>query len=74
MLDNSSNNNALRSLIRGAATCLVMAACAATGAALRGNNVHNEAITMLAGGSLTGAIAGTFGRCILPTITDQSSM
>ena len=74
MSDNSSNNNALSNPIRGAFTCLGMAACAATGAALRGNNVHNEAITMLVGGSLTGAMAGFLGMCALPKITEESSL
>ncbi len=43
---------------------LAGAAAAALGAVIRGNSVHNEAITVLVGGSVTGAIAGTLGCCI----------
>ena len=74
MPDNSSEKNIFKSPIGGASTCLPMAACAALGAALRGNNVHNEAITMLVGGVQTGAMAGFLGMCVLPKITEESSL
>lgn len=49
------------------------AAAVATGAAMRGNNVHNEAVTILAGGAITGAIAGLFRCCIPETDEDFST-
>lgn len=53
-------------------TALAGAAGVATGAAMRGNSVHNEALTILAGGAITGAIAGLVGCCIPETDKDFS--
>jgi hypothetical protein len=43
------------------------AAQTAIGAAIRGNSVHNEAMTALVGGLVTGAMAGTLGCCLPDT-------
>lgn len=58
----------------GAATCLAAAACVAVGAELRGHSVHDEAIAYLAGGSITGAIAGTVGMFTIPNTDNSSSL
>lgn len=42
------------------------------GASIRNNNVHDETITNLTGGVITGAIAGLFA-CCLPKIQEDSS-
>ncbi len=49
------------SVFLGAATCLINAASVAIGASLCGHSVHDEAIAYLAGGSITGTIAGAVG-------------
>lgn len=44
----------------------------AIGAAIRENDVHSEALTVLAGGAITGAIAGLLGCCIPETDNNSS--
>ena len=73
MSDSSTENNTLRNPITGAFSCLGLAACAAGGATYRENNVHDEAITMLLGGVMTGAMAGALGMCIIPKVNKESS-
>jgi hypothetical protein len=46
---------------------LVGAAVTAIGANIMGHSVHDEAMTVLTGGVITGALAGTFGCCLPDT-------
>ncbi len=69
--EEESTNN-INNPIPGAITYgLGGAAVTAIGAAIRGNNIHKEAMTVLVGGVITGAMAGTFG-CCLPNTEDSS--
>lgn len=43
----------------------------AIGAAIRGNNIHQEAITVLYGGLVIGFICGMFGACIIGQKNEQ---
>ncbi len=66
--DNNSSNNPINNPISGAMTFgLCGAAMTAIGAAIRKNSVHNEAMVVLVGGVITGAIAGSLGCCLPET-------
>lgn len=63
MADNDSSQ--IKNPVTGAMVFgLSGAAVTAIGAAIRKNNVHTEAMSVLVGGVITGAIAGSVGCCI----------
>lgn len=73
-MSNDQEQSKVRNPVSGAmAYGLGGAAIAATGAAIRDNAVHNEAMTILVGGVITGAIAGSVGCCV-PQTNESSNL
>lgn len=67
-----SNKQRVTNPISGAAAIGLGEALAVTmGAAIRKNSIDDEALTVLAGGVITGAIIGTIGYCIPNTDKDS---
>lgn len=62
--DNKNKSQAINPVSGAMIFGLSGAAVTAIGAAIRKNDVHSEAISVLVGGVITGALAGTIGCCI----------
>jgi hypothetical protein len=74
MSDDKNDTSNVNNPISGAIAYGLGGALAVTiGASIRGNSVYNEALTILAGGAITGAFAGLVG-CSIPTTNKDSEV